>query len=78
MSTSEFALSASTRIFFLLYWFFDNLSILSKLNLIAVDSKEMGKKGATCWFIALISTLMLTIRSITLNTMKISSLRRYL
>lgn len=59
------------------YWFFDNLSILSKLGLISVDSKEMGKKGSTCWFIALVATFVLTIKNIIFLCLKISTLRKY-
>lgn len=62
--------------FFLLYWLFDNLSILTKLGLLSLDAKDLGKKGATCWFIALLATLALTIKNIVLNTAKISHLRK--
>lgn len=35
----DFILNALTRIFFLLYWLFDNLNILAKLGLVSMDAK---------------------------------------
>lgn len=76
MKSTDFVLNVLTRVFFLLYWFFDNLSILSKLGLINLDTKLMGKRGSTCWFIALLATLILTIKNIILNFGKISYLKK--
>lgn len=39
MAFQDFILNALTRIFFLLYWLFDNLNILSKLGLLKMDAK---------------------------------------
>lgn len=76
MKTEDLALSAATRIFFLFYWLFDNLSILTKLGLLKMDAKELSKRGSSCWFIALLSTLILTIKNILLNRAKISHLKK--
>jgi hypothetical protein len=77
MKPTDFYLNVVTRVFFGIYWFFDNLSILSKLGLITVDAKEMGKRGATCWFIALLSTFILCIKNIIINYLKISAIQKY-
>ena len=53
-----------TRIFFGLYWIFDNLAILRKIGVISGESKVMSKKGATCWLLALIANLILTIKKL--------------
>jgi hypothetical protein len=53
--------------FFLFYWFFDNLSIISKLGLIKNDPKIFSKRGSTCWFIALIVELILFIKNMIIN-----------
>ena len=76
MKNSDFIFNVITRFFFMLYWFFDNLSILSKLGIINVDTKNMGKKGSTCWFIALISTLILTLKNLLRNYLKKSALTK--
>lgn len=76
MLIQDFALNALTRIFFLLYWLYDNLNILSKLGLLKMDAKELAKKGSTCWFIALLATFVLTIKNIVINTAKISYLQK--
>jgi hypothetical protein len=67
MKDFDFIFNVITRFFFMLYWFFDNLSILSKLGIINVDTKNMGKKGSTCWLIALLSTLILTLINLSRN-----------
>lgn len=76
MKTQDFILNVATRIFFLLYWLFDNLSILSKLGILKFDTKEMAKKGATCWFIALLATFILSIKNIIVNTGKINYIQK--
>ena len=43
----------------MLYWFFDNLGILSQIKFLNYDTKSMNKWGATFWFWALIITVVL-------------------
>ena len=74
---ASFVLSAIVRIAFLLYWLFDNLAILSKIKVITMDTKALGKKGATFWFIALLAQLILTIKNIIVNTKKIDKIKSY-
>jgi hypothetical protein len=52
------------RLFFGLYWVFDNLAILSKIKVINRDPKPYGKNGAACWFIALTFNLILILKNI--------------
>lgn len=68
----DLILNVVTRVGFLLYWLFDNLAILSKLKILNMDVKQLGKRGATFWFIALLSTLLLTLKNIFINFRKIS------
>lgn len=60
----------------MLYWFFDNVSILSKLGILNQDAKSFAKKGATCWFIALVASLVLCLKNIITNWLKISALKK--
>lgn len=78
MKSPDLILNVLTRVFFLLYWFFDNLSILSKIGLIKLDAKKMGKNGSTCWFIALLSAVVLCIKNIIVNVAKINYIKKYL
>ena len=46
-------LNAASRLAFLLYWFFDNLTVLGTVKFLNVDAKQMNKYGAFWWFIGL-------------------------
>lgn len=46
-------LEAAARVAFLLYWFFDNLSVLSSVKFLKMDAKQMNKYGSFWWFVAL-------------------------
>lgn len=65
------------RAFFLLYWFFDNLNILSKIKLLDFDPKKMAKIGSTFWLIALVTNLVLLVRNLLANLKKCSDLKKY-
>lgn len=65
------------RGFFLLYWFFDNLNILSKIKLLDFDPKKMAKIGSTFWLIALVTNLILLVRNLLANLKKCSDLKKY-
>jgi hypothetical protein len=73
MSYEDFILSIVSRGFFLLYWFFDNLNILSRLGLINKDPKEFSRKGSACWFIALIADLLICLKNILISMYKITN-----
>ena len=73
----DLVLQVITRVGFLLYWIFDNLAILSKLKIVDMDTKSLGKRGSTFWFIALLSTLILTLKNIMVNLAKINSATQY-
>lgn len=47
-------LNAGSRLAFLLYWFFDNLTVLSSVKFIGYDAKQMNKYGAFWWLVGLI------------------------
>ena len=47
------------RLGFLFYWIFDNIAILSKIKFLKnYDAKLAGKRAATAWTFALISSLI--------------------
>lgn len=47
-------LNAASRLCFLLYWFFDNVVVLSSVKFLGYDAKQMNKYGAFWWFLGLI------------------------
>ena len=47
-------LTAASRLGFLLYWFFDNLTVLGSVKFLKVDPKQMNRYAAFWWFIGLI------------------------
>lgn len=51
------ALNLAVRVFFGLYWYFDNLVILKTVKFLQGDFKQDGKRGSTCWLIALLLNL---------------------
>lgn len=65
--TVENVLNILIRAFFLLYWFFDNLNILSKIKILKEDPKKMGKIGATFWLLALLTNLVLLAKNLLAN-----------
>ena len=52
------------RGFFALYWLFDNINILSKIKILAYDSKSIAKYAATFWLLALLTNLLLLIKNL--------------
>lgn len=72
----EYFLSLSSRLGFLLYWFFDNLVILCKVKMLSYDAKPLTKAGSTFWFLALVAALITNIRSLYANLVKTESLRQ--
>jgi hypothetical protein len=76
MRIEDFLLSAATRVFFALYWIFDNLNILSRLGLLKVNAKTMGERGAACWFVALLATLVLTLKNIILRVYQLLQMQK--
>ena len=71
LDLTNLVLSVITRIGFLLYWIFDNLAILSKIKILNLKTKALAKRGSTFWFIALVSTFILTIKNIVALNQKI-------
>ncbi|CAI2376501.1 unnamed protein product [Moneuplotes crassus] len=47
-------INAASRLCFLLYWFFDNLVVLSSVKFLNYDAKQMNKYGAFWWLCGLI------------------------
>jgi len=47
-------LNALSRLAFLLYWFFDNLTVLGAIKFLNLDPKQMNKYGAFWWLIGLV------------------------
>eukprot|EP01016_Furgasonia_blochmanni_P024620 TRINITY_DN2655_c0_g1_i4.p2 TRINITY_DN2655_c0_g1~~TRINITY_DN2655_c0_g1_i4.p2 ORF type:complete len:179 (+),score=52.34 TRINITY_DN2655_c0_g1_i4:85-621(+) len=60
----EVFLNVLSRLFFLGYWFFDNLVILCTIKFIRQDSKKYNKLGMTCWAVALLVNLVQFIRQL--------------
>lgn len=75
--TVENVLNMVIRGFFLLYWFFDNLNILSKIKILSEDPKRMAKIGATFWLLALLTNLLLLAKNLLANFEKGGELKRY-
>ncbi|CAD8112095.1 unnamed protein product [Paramecium sonneborni] len=61
------ALNILTRVWFLLYWLYDNLSVLSSIKFTTSDPKPLQKKAMTFWFIGIITNLVDTIRQLVVN-----------
>ena len=64
---TETYLNIGVRGFFGVYWFFDNLNILSKIKLLSFDNKQMAKYGASFWLLALVTNLILLIKQLMAN-----------
>ena len=75
--TIDNSLNMMVRGFFGIYWFFDNLNILSKIKILQYDSKQMGKLGATFWLLALVTNLVLLIRNLIANTNSLKKTKKY-
>ena len=75
--TIDNILNILVRLFFGVYWIFDNLNILSKIKILSYDSKKMGKMGATFWLLALLTNLVLLIKQFIANAEKIGSMSKY-
>lgn len=52
------ALNIMVRVFFGLYWYFDNLVILKTVKFMKGEYKSDSKNGSTCWLIALLCSLV--------------------
>jgi hypothetical protein len=63
------------RAFFALYWFFDNLNILSRIKIINQDAKKCAKWGATFWLLGLVTNLILLFKSLAANFEKAHHLK---
>jgi len=51
---AEKNLQILTRLAFLFYWFFDNLSVLIKVKLLdGWDLKAMSRKASKCWLLGI-------------------------
>lgn len=74
--TSDNILNILVRGFFLLYWFFDNLNILSKIKILNEDPKRMARIGASFWLLALVTNLVLLLKNLIANLSKGSQLKR--
>ena len=70
--TIDNILNIIVRGFFLLYWFFDNLNILSKIKILNQDPKKMAKIGSTFWLLALLTNLLLLFKNLSNNLKKCS------
>lgn len=70
--TIDNILNIIVRGFFLLYWFFDNLNILSKIKILNQDPKKMAKIGSTFWLLALLTNLLLLFKNLSSNLKKCS------
>lgn len=70
--STDNVLNIIVRAFFLLYWFFDNLNILSKIKILSEDPKKMAKLGATFWLLALVTNLALLLKTLVANHQKAS------
>lgn len=75
--TPDNILSILVRVFFGIYWIFDNLNILSKIKILGYDPKQMAKKGATFWLLALITNLILLIKQLLANVEKVNTTKKY-
>lgn len=64
------------RASFMAYWFFDNLSILSKIKIISRDPKPFSKIGATFWLIALVVNLIVVVKDIFATLKTIDQLKK--
>lgn len=73
---SEACLNIVIRGFFLFYWLFDNLNILSKIKILNYDSKQMAKIGASFWLLGLLTNLILLIKNLISNFQKCETLKR--
>ena len=73
--TTENVLSILVRVFFGIYWFFDNLNILSKIKILSHDPKRMGKLGATFWLLALVTNLILLVKQLIANVEKVNKVK---
>ena len=73
--TMENVLSILVRVFFGIYWFFDNLNILSKIKILSHDPKKMGKLGATFWLLALATNLVLLVKQLVATVAKVNKVK---
>jgi peroxin-11B len=75
--TVDNSLNIMVRGFFGVYWFFDNLNILSKIKILSHDPKKMAKWGSTFWLLALVTNLALLIRNLMGNTHSLKKTKKY-
>lgn len=45
------------------------------MKVLSYETKSLAKKGATCWFIALFATFILTIKNLVIHSKKIIALQ---
>lgn len=69
-------LNAASRIAFLLYWFFDNLTVLSSVKFIKYDAKQMNKYGSFWWFVGLVLGQAVSVIKLSELTQQEAALKR--
>lgn len=74
---AETYLNIIIRGFFLLYWLFDNLNILSKIKILNYDPKQMAKIGASFWLLGLLTNVILLIKNLIAIMQKCEKQKRY-
>ena len=77
LSTDDF-LAVLSRVFFGLYWIFDNIAILRKIGILSGDSKPISKKGSICWLLALLTGLILVSRKLVANARERAIIQKYM
>ena len=69
-------LNIVNRIFFGLYWIFDNLVVLSTIKFIQRDKAKLAKNAAWCWFLGLVTGLILYVRNLINEQKKAIALKK--
>ena len=64
MDDVEATLFIAARLGFLLYWFFDNLNILSKLKVVKKDPKSFFKPSMFFWWLGVTFTIINNLRKL--------------
>ncbi|CAG9317210.1 unnamed protein product [Blepharisma stoltei] len=67
LDNTQRALQFLSRLAFFFYWLFDNLAILSQIKFIKRNTPKLTKSAMTCWFIALVFTLINLLRNLAIN-----------
>jgi hypothetical protein len=70
------ALAILGRFSFLIYWIFDNLSILGTVKVVNVDVKKMNKYASTFWFVGIIFNIISSVTKLAELSEKQQGLKR--